>query len=87
MNSATDGKMPIPRDGILITHYGHREGRRDLWSGVMKQASEDISDVLPLPGGIHRVVAHVKEAPEHPNVAFLQELLDRRGPQSAPRRA
>ena len=38
--------------------------------------------VLPLPGAIHRVVAHVKDAPENPDVSFLQELLDTRGPKS-----
>lgn len=37
--------------------------------------------VLPLPGGIHRLVAHVTEAPEKPDVAFLQRLIDTRGPQ------
>jgi 2-polyprenyl-6-methoxyphenol hydroxylase-like FAD-dependent oxidoreductase len=36
--------------------------------------------VLPLPGGIHRIVGHVREAPEHPSVSFMQELLDTRGP-------
>ena len=36
--------------------------------------------VLPLPGGIHRIVAHARDAPEHPSVTFFQELLDTRGP-------
>ena len=36
--------------------------------------------VLPLPGGIHRVVAHVAEAPETPDAAYVQQLLDTRGP-------
>jgi 2-polyprenyl-6-methoxyphenol hydroxylase-like FAD-dependent oxidoreductase len=38
--------------------------------------------VLPLPGGIHRMVAHVDEAPEQPDVAFLQKIMDARGPKS-----
>ncbi len=38
--------------------------------------------VLPLPGGIHRMVAHVDEAPEQPDVPFLQEIMDARGPES-----
>lgn len=38
--------------------------------------------VLPLPGGIHRVVAHVAEAPEGPDVSFLQQVLDTRGPET-----
>lgn len=37
--------------------------------------------VLPLPGGIHRVVAHVANAPESPDVPFMQHLLDTRGPE------
>jgi 2-polyprenyl-6-methoxyphenol hydroxylase-like FAD-dependent oxidoreductase len=38
--------------------------------------------VLPLPGGIHRIVVHVKDAPELPTVEFLQEVLDARGPEA-----
>lgn len=38
--------------------------------------------VLPLPGGLHRVVAHVAEAPERPDIPFLQQLLDTRGPKA-----
>ena len=37
--------------------------------------------VAPLPGGLHRVVATVDEAPEQPSAAFVQALLDARGPQ------
>lgn len=36
--------------------------------------------VLPLPGGIHRIVGHTAKAPEHPEVPFLQDLVDARGP-------
>jgi 2-polyprenyl-6-methoxyphenol hydroxylase-like FAD-dependent oxidoreductase len=38
--------------------------------------------VLPLPDGIHRIVAHVDEAPERPEVPFLQHLIDTRGPKA-----
>lgn len=38
--------------------------------------------VLPLPGGIHRIVGHVADAPEHPDVTFLQKLIDARGPKA-----
>lgn len=38
--------------------------------------------VAPLPGGHHRVVATVDDAPEHPDIADVQQLLDTRGPQS-----
>ena len=36
--------------------------------------------VAPLPDGSFRLVAAVDEAPERPDVAYAQELLDRRGP-------
>jgi 2-polyprenyl-6-methoxyphenol hydroxylase-like FAD-dependent oxidoreductase len=39
--------------------------------------------VAPLPGGRHRIVATVDAAPEQPSVAFVQALLDARGPARA----
>jgi 2-polyprenyl-6-methoxyphenol hydroxylase-like FAD-dependent oxidoreductase len=36
----------------------------------------------PLPGGIYRLVAAVDEAPQHPDAAFVQTLLDSRGPEA-----
>ncbi|MHB8815368.1 MAG: FAD-dependent oxidoreductase [Steroidobacteraceae bacterium] len=36
--------------------------------------------VLPLPGGMHRIVAHVRSAPQRPSMSFLQDLLNTRGP-------
>jgi 2-polyprenyl-6-methoxyphenol hydroxylase-like FAD-dependent oxidoreductase len=41
---------------------------------------EGLAVVAPLPGGSHRVVATVDDAPEHPGIADLQRLLDARGP-------
>ncbi len=37
--------------------------------------------VAPLPGGSHRIVATVEDAPEVPDIAYVQALLDARGPQ------
>lgn len=37
--------------------------------------------VAPLPDGIHRIVATVDDAPEYPDLAFVQSLLDTRGPE------
>jgi 2-polyprenyl-6-methoxyphenol hydroxylase-like FAD-dependent oxidoreductase len=37
--------------------------------------------VAPLPGGLHRIVATVDSAPEHPDVGYVQALLDARGPE------
>jgi 2-polyprenyl-6-methoxyphenol hydroxylase-like FAD-dependent oxidoreductase len=36
--------------------------------------------VAPLPGGSHRIVATVDDAPEVPTVDYVQALLDERGP-------
>lgn len=36
--------------------------------------------VAPLPGGIHRIVATVANAPEQPEASYVQALLDARGP-------
>ncbi|WP_459546170.1 FAD-dependent monooxygenase [Nocardia sp. X0981] len=38
--------------------------------------------VAPLPGGTYRVVATVDEAPRDPDPAFVQRLLDERGPKA-----
>lgn len=40
--------------------------------------------VAPLPDGLHRIVATVEEAPQHPDTAFVQSLLDERGPVARP---
>jgi hypothetical protein len=36
--------------------------------------------VAPLPDGVHRVVAAVDAPPEQPSAAYVQALLDARGP-------
>ncbi len=47
---------------------------------------EGLVVVAPLPGGRHRVVATVDDAPEHPSIADVQHLLDTRGPVTGPAR-
>jgi len=42
--------------------------------------------IAPLPGGRHRIVATVDEAPETPDRAFVQAILDERGPKRRPAR-
>jgi 2-polyprenyl-6-methoxyphenol hydroxylase-like FAD-dependent oxidoreductase len=42
--------------------------------------------VAPLPGGRHRIVATVDEAPEQPDRDHIQALLDARGPEKRPAR-
>lgn len=39
--------------------------------------------VAPLPGGVHRVVATMDQAPETPGIDDVQRVLDERGPGSA----
>lgn len=39
--------------------------------------------VAPLPGGHHRVVATMDDAPESPDATLVQQLLDERGPAGA----
>jgi 2-polyprenyl-6-methoxyphenol hydroxylase-like FAD-dependent oxidoreductase len=41
---------------------------------------EGLVVVAALPAGIHRVVATVDDAPEHPGIGDVQHLLDTRGP-------
>lgn len=41
---------------------------------------EGLVVVAPLPGGTHRIVATVDEAPEQPDLGDVQRLLDARGP-------
>ena len=43
-------------------------------------ATTGLTVVAPLPGDIFRIVAPVADAPENPSAAFIQELLDTRGP-------
>ena len=43
-------------------------------------ASEGLTVVAPLPNGDFRIVAPVDDAPEEPSVAFVQQILDGRGP-------
>jgi 2-polyprenyl-6-methoxyphenol hydroxylase-like FAD-dependent oxidoreductase len=41
---------------------------------------EGLAVVAPLPHGRHRIVATLDEAPEHPGLADIQQLMDTRGP-------
>ena len=47
---------------------------------ILYFAPEGLVVVAPLPGGLHRIVATVETAPEHPDAPYLQDLLDARGP-------
>ncbi len=43
-------------------------------------ATAGLTVVAPLPGDVYRIVAPVEDAPESPSAAFIQEILDTRGP-------
>lgn len=43
-------------------------------------SAEGLVAAVPLPGGIYRVIATMDDAPEHPDIADIQRLIDRRGP-------
>jgi 2-polyprenyl-6-methoxyphenol hydroxylase-like FAD-dependent oxidoreductase len=43
-------------------------------------ASAGLTVVAPLPDGTFRIVAPVVDAPEQPSLAFVQDVLDERGP-------
>ncbi|MGW1988619.1 FAD-dependent oxidoreductase [Embleya sp. NPDC001921] len=47
---------------------------------ILYFAPAGLAVVAPLPGGRHRIVAPVADAPHEPSLAFVQELLDERGP-------
>jgi 2-polyprenyl-6-methoxyphenol hydroxylase-like FAD-dependent oxidoreductase len=47
---------------------------------------EGLVVVAPLPGGLHRIVATVDDAPEHPSVPYMQALLDDRAHAQSQRR-
>jgi 2-polyprenyl-6-methoxyphenol hydroxylase-like FAD-dependent oxidoreductase len=47
---------------------------------ILFWATAGMTVVAPLPGGIYRIVAPVADAPENPSAAFIQQILDSRGP-------
>ena len=48
---------------------------------ILYFSSAGLVVVAPLPDGIHRIVATVDSAPEHPGIDDVQTLLDARGPE------
>ena len=48
---------------------------------ILYYSPAGLAVLAPLPDGVHRIVATVDEAPEHPDPGFVQDLLDTRGPQ------
>lgn len=87
-----DGMDSVVREAAAIGFTGGRYGASFVLADVhMKwplSAQEvqlffspaGLMVVAPLPGGRHRVVATVDQAPETPGIRSLQGLLDERGP-------
>ena len=47
---------------------------------ILYWATAGLTVVAPLPGNIYRIVAPVADAPENPSAAYVQDILDSRGP-------
>src|SRR5215217_5092939 len=45
---------------------------------ILFWATAGLTVVAPLPGRIHRIVAPIADAPEHPSAPFVQQILDNR---------
>lgn len=94
-----DGMHSVVREAAGIAFEGDAYGESFVLADVRlaPDAALPLAEVVlyfsprgmvvlaPLPGGIHRVVATVDDAPERPDAAYVQALLDERGP--AARRA
>jgi 2-polyprenyl-6-methoxyphenol hydroxylase-like FAD-dependent oxidoreductase len=86
MHSAVRGQTSI---GFAGDAYGqsfvladvHLDWELDEREVMLYFAPAGLVVVAPLPGGRHRIVATADVAPEHPDRADIQALLDVRGPQ------
>jgi 2-polyprenyl-6-methoxyphenol hydroxylase-like FAD-dependent oxidoreductase len=88
-----DGMYSIVRERSGIAFVGGRyeesfvlgdvrlEGRAPSDEVILYFSPAGMVVVAPLPEGVHRIVAAVDDAPEQPSGAYLQALLDARGPQ------
>ena len=90
-----DGMHSIVRQASGITFTGSAYGESFVladvtmeWAAGRKEvsltfAAAGLTVIAPLPGGSYRIVATVDEAPESPDIAFVQRLLDERVPGQA----
>ena len=88
-----DGMHSAVRESAGIAFKGGSYGESFVLADVRLSGGVPADEVIlyfspagmvvlaPLPGGVHRVVATVGDAPEQPDAAYVQALLDARGPQ------
>jgi len=88
-----DGMHSTVRDAVRIGFSGGSYGESFVLADVRLAGGVPSDEVIlyfspagmvvvaPMPGGVHRIVATVDDAPEQPNAAYVQALLDTRGPQ------
>jgi 2-polyprenyl-6-methoxyphenol hydroxylase-like FAD-dependent oxidoreductase len=93
-----DGMHSAVREQAGIGFAGESYGQSFVLADVHLDWEFDDTEVMlylspaglvvaaPLPGGRHRIVATVDEAPERPDRDHIQALLDARGPQKHPAR-
>jgi len=93
-----DGMHSRVREGAAIGFTGDRYEQSFMLADVrmswplradevmMFLSPDGLVVVAPLPGGRHRIVATLDDAPERPSTADVQRLLDTRGPVSKPAR-
>lgn len=60
-------------DVTLEWRLGHNEV-------ILFLSPDGLVVVAPLPGGFHRIVATIDEAPQEPKISDIQAVLDQRGP-------
>jgi 2-polyprenyl-6-methoxyphenol hydroxylase-like FAD-dependent oxidoreductase len=88
-----DGMHSAVRESAGIAFQGGSYGESFVLADVRLSGGAPADEVIlyfspagmvvlaPLPDGVHRVVATVDQAPERPDAAYVQALLDARGPQ------
>jgi 2-polyprenyl-6-methoxyphenol hydroxylase-like FAD-dependent oxidoreductase len=89
-----DGMRSVVRQSTSIEFEGETYGESFVLADVRMDwplgrqevsllfSPDGLVVVAPLPDGSTRIVATVDEAPEHPSIEFIQQLLDARGPAS-----
>ncbi|WP_275295041.1 FAD-dependent monooxygenase [Amycolatopsis sp. La24] len=89
-----DGMHSLVREQAGITFHGDSYPQSFVLADVVLTgdvtdaevrlyfAPEGVTVLAPLPGGRHRIVATVDDAPPHPDRSQVQALLDTRGPRT-----